>query len=184
MEEKPVQETNRGGGRHHCSDCCKVSQYSVRHITPIGVLISSYALHLFRRIHTRLTEDHLATLRPDIETPFQDQLDVVKRLLPYHVYQHPMEDLIPLAYPAGKGKMKATEEDLLREEIAGAPPCLVVVQRRPIHAGTFHQRRDSRCSVGSDVRLLKRDFVELRSAQARCVHRRIIFSSRVFSNLC
>jgi Conserved region of unknown function on GLTSCR protein len=32
-------------------------------------------------------------LYPDTETPFVDTLDVVHRLLPYHVFQHPREDL-------------------------------------------------------------------------------------------
>ena len=72
------------------------------------------------RVCSRLSEDHALTSKPDIDTPFQDKVDVVKRLLPYHVYQLPMEDLVPLSQSPGKGKMKATEEDLLREEIAGA----------------------------------------------------------------
>lgn len=64
-------------------------------------------------------------MQPDIDTPFVDARDVVRRLLPYHIFQHPKEDLEAIAYsnsPApisGKGKRKASEEDLLREEIAG-----------------------------------------------------------------
>lgn len=42
---------------------------------------------------------------------------MVDRLLPYHVFQHPREDLLK----AGKGKQKATETDILRSELEGAP---------------------------------------------------------------
>lgn len=59
-----------------------------------------------------------------METPFADEVDVVTRLLPYHVFQQPKEDLDALLqsgsmHHSRKGKRKATEEDLLREEIAG-----------------------------------------------------------------
>ncbi|KAF7792315.1 hypothetical protein EIP86_003351 [Pleurotus ostreatoroseus] len=69
------------------------------------------------RIAERLAADHAVVLHPDVDTPFIDAEDVVRRLLPYHIYQHPMEDLMPLAHPHGKGKRKATEEELLRQEI-------------------------------------------------------------------
>lgn len=63
-----------------------------------------------------------------------DAKDAVRRLLPYHVFQHPAADLAALrrrgavdvaatattSTGTGKGKRKATEEDLLREEVAGA----------------------------------------------------------------
>lgn len=39
------------------------------------------------------------------------------RLLPYHVFQHPREDLLKV----GKGKQKATETEILRSELEGAP---------------------------------------------------------------
>lgn len=56
----------------------------------------------------RLAQDHQAVLFPDTETAFVDTDDVVKRLLPYHVFQLPKDDI-------GKGKAKATEI----EEIKG-----------------------------------------------------------------
>ena len=68
------------------------------------------------RIATSLAADHLGVLYPDAETPFVDAVDVVRRLLPFHVFQHPKEDFTGTS---SKGKRKATEEDLLREEIAG-----------------------------------------------------------------
>lgn len=70
------------------------------------------------RVAQRIAEDQMAVLQPDVETPFADAADVVRRLLPYHVFQHPAEDLHTLS--GRKGKRKATEEDLLREEIAGS----------------------------------------------------------------
>lgn len=70
------------------------------------------------RIAERIAADQTAALQPDAETPFVDAEDAVRRLLPYHIFQHPKEDL--LAPTGRKGKRKATEEDLLREEIAGS----------------------------------------------------------------
>ncbi|RPD74198.1 hypothetical protein L226DRAFT_464222 [Lentinus tigrinus ALCF2SS1-7] len=75
------------------------------------------------RVAARLAEDQRAALYPDVDNPFIDELDVVNRLLPYHVFQQPKEDLETLIQygtplPSRKGKRKATEEDLLREEIA------------------------------------------------------------------
>lgn len=63
--------------------------------------------------------DQIAALQPDTETPFSDAADAVRRLLPYHIFKHPEEDLRKLT--GRKGKRKATEEDLIREEIAGSP---------------------------------------------------------------
>ena len=55
--------------------------------------------------------DQRAAVEPDYETPFADAHDVVKRLLPYHIFQLPIEE--------GKGKGRASEADLAREELAG-----------------------------------------------------------------
>lgn len=82
-------------------------------------------LHFTCRFATRLAADHKAVLQPDVETPFEDAQDVVNRLLPYHIFLQPKDDLRPLIDPcpstlhSRKGKRKATEDDLLREEIAG-----------------------------------------------------------------
>ncbi|KAG8992899.1 hypothetical protein FRB90_000871 [Tulasnella sp. 427] len=40
-----------------------------------------------------LAADHRAVDSPDVETPFRDAVDVVRRLLPYHVFQHQEEEL-------------------------------------------------------------------------------------------
>lgn len=61
--------------------------------------------------------DQLLTLYPDTDSPFQNEMDVLQRLLPYHIYQHPRHDLDKMR--GLKGKAKATEVDLLREGIQG-----------------------------------------------------------------
>ena len=77
----------------------------------------NYSQFLFScRITTRLVNDQSMALRPDVDSPFVDQLDVIRRLLPYHLFQHPKEDLD--AITTGKGKEKAVEQDW-REEIRG-----------------------------------------------------------------
>lgn len=66
-------------------------------------------------VATHLTADHISILFPDVNTPFQDVGDVVDRLLPYHVFQHPKADLLV----ANKGKRRATETEILQSELAG-----------------------------------------------------------------
>jgi len=66
------------------------------------------------RIASCLASDHIAAILPDVDTPFRNVEDVIGRLLPYHVFQHPQEDI-------RKGKRKATAEDLLKEELSGTP---------------------------------------------------------------
>ncbi|THH07231.1 hypothetical protein EW145_g3528 [Phellinidium pouzarii] len=66
-------------------------------------------------VSANLTMDQITALYPDADTPFEDEVDVIKRLLPYHIYQHPQHDLDEVR--GLKGKSKATEVDLLREEV-------------------------------------------------------------------
>ena len=87
----------------------------------------------YHRVASALASDHKHVLNPDVDTPFEDEQDVVRRLLPYHVFLHPREDLeVLLGRPlselrgytafrvgSGKGKRKATKEELVREEIRG-----------------------------------------------------------------
>lgn len=55
------------------------------------------------RVNARLAQDHAAVINPNTETPFSDAADVLDRLLPYHVFQQPGEDL------DRKGKRKADD---------------------------------------------------------------------------
>ena len=75
----------------------------------------SLSLH---RIAFNLATDHILALYPDTDTPFEDEIDVVNRLLPYHVFQYPRDDLNAMI-SHGKGKAKASPEDELREELRG-----------------------------------------------------------------
>ncbi|KAG7440031.1 uncharacterized protein BT62DRAFT_938455 [Guyanagaster necrorhizus] len=67
-------------------------------------------------VATCLAADQAAVTHPEVDTPFSDTLDIIKRLLPYHVYQQPSDDLHALIHGnVGKGKGKATHDDLNRE---------------------------------------------------------------------
>lgn len=66
------------------------------------------------RFSQLLATDHRAVDNPDVETPFLDAVDVVRRLLPYHVFQHPQEELeyataLNNRAVSAKGKGKATD---------------------------------------------------------------------------
>ncbi|KAG9316571.1 hypothetical protein JVU11DRAFT_2624 [Chiua virens] len=63
-----------------------------------------------------LAADHAAVLHPDVDTPFIDMADAVNRLLPYHVFQQPSEDLDSLSSrKRSKGKEKARHHEIRHE---------------------------------------------------------------------
>ncbi|KAE9411426.1 hypothetical protein BT96DRAFT_961330 [Gymnopus androsaceus JB14] len=66
------------------------------------------------RVSSRLAADHSAVLNPDVETHFTDAVDAVNRLLPYHVFLQPKEDLEPLLCDR-KGKTKAADSREVEE---------------------------------------------------------------------
>ncbi len=111
-------------------------------MTTLSVFWSDYPT--LRRITTNLVADHIAALHPDVETPFKDTVDVVKRLLPYHVFQQPKEDLHTIANSGNKGKRKATEEELLLDEIEGDLLLLPILS-----VLTSSQRRSLQLSAGN-----------------------------------
>jgi hypothetical protein len=89
-------------------------------------------------VAARLANDHAAVLNPDVNTPFTDIEDVIRRLLPYHVYQHPKEDIQAfLGVSDRKGKRKAIESDLATE-VAGLSfmPSDQIIQRLTTDAET------------------------------------------------
>lgn len=96
-------------------------------------------------IANRLSADHAAVLHPDIDRPFTSAADAVERLLPYHIYQHPLEDLFAFTHPNRKGKRKASAEDLIREEIKGASVARYVAVR----AHHYSQTRDLHYNAGN-----------------------------------
>ncbi|KAI0789142.1 hypothetical protein C8Q75DRAFT_766657 [Abortiporus biennis] len=106
------------------NDCRKQSREKGRTVDEEVAMSSTAA-----RIATQLASDHKSVLYPDVETPFKDAVDVVKRLLPYHVFQQPADDLNEITVRA-KGKRKATEEDILRQEIADTKFAIECWKRR------------------------------------------------------
>ncbi|GJE95469.1 hypothetical protein PsYK624_116530 [Phanerochaete sordida] len=89
------------------------------------------------RIAQRIAADQTAALRPDVDAPFADAGDAVRRLLPYHVFQHPAGDL----RAAAKGKRKATEEELLRDEMAETRLALQCWRRKAALERRFRRAR-------------------------------------------
>ncbi|KIL66253.1 hypothetical protein M378DRAFT_75523 [Amanita muscaria Koide BX008] len=63
------------------------------------------------RVASRIAADHAAVLKADVDSPFSDYPDVVRRLLPYHVFQQPQDDLVNITHDK-KGKGKAIDCDI------------------------------------------------------------------------
>lgn len=102
----------------------------VSHVNGLELFSFSFSC----RLTSRLVHDQSMVLHPDVDSPFVDQLDVMHRLLPYHICQHPKEDLGVIAPEKGKGK--AVDQDW-REEIRGMQAqfnghfhCLCIMQLR------------------------------------------------------
>ncbi|KAF8630642.1 hypothetical protein AX15_002793 [Amanita polypyramis BW_CC] len=89
------------------------------------------------RFASRLASDHAAVLKPNVDSPFVDCMDVVNRLLPYHVFHQPQEDLITITR-SGKGKGKATENDI-KTEIAETKFALECYKRKEILKSRFRK---------------------------------------------
>lgn len=65
-----------------------------------------------------LAADHLSVVFPDVDTPFTDTEDVVRRLLPYHVLQQPAKDLQEVIFdPYGKGKARAVHNNEVENKV-------------------------------------------------------------------
>ncbi|KAL9934142.1 hypothetical protein V8E36_007224 [Tilletia maclaganii] len=70
-----------------------------------------------QRFETALRSDQKRALMPDYWTPFTDTHDVISRLLPYHIWNVPDEDLKwALAPPPGEARLR--EELIARREAA------------------------------------------------------------------
>ncbi|KAH9083376.1 hypothetical protein EDB83DRAFT_2328949 [Lactarius deliciosus] len=106
-------------------------------VVPLSADEEAAAARVSSRVAAHLTTDHLSVLFPDINTPFQDVGDVVDRLLPYHVFQHPREDLLK----ANKGKRRATETEILQSELAETKLALECFKRRSALEERFHRAR-------------------------------------------
>lgn len=83
-----------------------------RHIYHLDV-DPNYLLFLPRRpisVHLALAADQLYATHPDLSS-FHSADDVVDRLLPYHIFNIPDEDLVPTT-AKGKGKARARDWDV------------------------------------------------------------------------
>ncbi|KAF8973217.1 hypothetical protein BDZ97DRAFT_1648778, partial [Flammula alnicola] len=78
------------------------------------------------RLNSRLAHDQAMVSHPDVDSPFVDEVDVINRLLPYHLFQQPQEDLAVIA--SGKGKERALEP-AWTEEIRATKAALECVKR-------------------------------------------------------
>ncbi|KAH0589058.1 hypothetical protein H2248_004830 [Termitomyces sp. 'cryptogamus'] len=105
---------------------------------------TSEELEIIERTRTRLSallaSDHALALNPDTDTPFLDTADVLRRLLPYHVFLQPQEDL-DMVTRSMKGKGKAKEAEL-EEEI-----------RETKFALECHKRRDALVKRFRDIQI-------------------------------
>ncbi|KAH9017054.1 hypothetical protein EDB85DRAFT_2017500 [Lactarius pseudohatsudake] len=106
-------------------------------VVPLSADEEAAAARVSSRVAAHLTTDHVSVLFPDINTPFQDAGDVVDRLLPYHVFQHPREDLLK----ANKGKRRATETEILQSELAETKFALECFKRQSALEERFRRAR-------------------------------------------
>ncbi|KAG6888245.1 hypothetical protein C0995_009558 [Termitomyces sp. Mi166 len=115
----------------------------------------------FPRLSSRLASDHALALNPDTDTPFLDAADVLHRLLPYHVFLQPQEDLDLLTRSMkGKGKAKETELEL-EEEIRETKFALECHKRRDALVKRFRdiQTRQGKRSAPDDQAVLAASLV-------------------------
>ncbi|KAI9437723.1 hypothetical protein H4582DRAFT_2151288 [Lactarius indigo] len=113
-------------------------------VVPLSADEEAAATRVSSRVAAHLTTDHVSVLFPDVNTPFQDVGDVVDRLLPYHVFQHPREDLVK----ANKGKRRATETEILQSELAETKFALECFKRRSALEERFQSARTKSGKAG------------------------------------
>ncbi|TDL24322.1 hypothetical protein BD410DRAFT_786438 [Rickenella mellea] len=95
--------------------------------------------HTASAVSLSLFSDHIMALYPDADAPFVDHMDVVSRLLPYHIFQHPKEDLETVSNIKGKGRM--TDELPDRDEILGTKLAMKCWKRRQALQERFRRVR-------------------------------------------
>ena len=70
----------------------------------------------FPRFNSCLAHDQELVSHPDVDSQFVDETDVINRLLPYHIFQQPIEDLGSVLLGHRKEKVAKVE---WKEEIQG-----------------------------------------------------------------
>ncbi|PPQ67255.1 hypothetical protein CVT25_005839 [Psilocybe cyanescens] len=86
-----------------------------------------YMNETVNRFQSRLIQDQANVTHPDVDSPFVDEVDVINRLLPYHMFQQPKDDLETIV--SCKGKEKARNLDWM-EELHDTKLALKCAQRR------------------------------------------------------
>ncbi|KAF8906490.1 hypothetical protein CPB84DRAFT_1675748, partial [Gymnopilus junonius] len=64
------------------------------------------------RLHSHLDHDQDSISHPDIDSPFVDELDAINRLLPYHIFQQPKEDMRTVISCKGKERASCDWTDI------------------------------------------------------------------------
>ncbi|KZT56572.1 hypothetical protein CALCODRAFT_518033 [Calocera cornea HHB12733] len=94
------------------------------------------------RVAQAILADQLAVTYPDYKTPFRDATDVVHRLLPYHIFQQPDEDILSTRTRNLKRKEKEDEEaGALRQDVQDLRSNLALLKRRKALQDRFHSIR-------------------------------------------
>ncbi|EMD37382.1 hypothetical protein CERSUDRAFT_94394 [Gelatoporia subvermispora B] len=141
IEQRSARPTNAADIEAAAVRARKLAAAKGRSAEETGIMLQTAT-----RFAARLSQDHTAVLQPDVDLPFVDAEDAVKRLLPYHVFQQPKDDLRThldsfSTSATRKGKRKATEEELLREEIAETKLALECWRRRKALEDRFKRTR-------------------------------------------
>ena len=86
----------------------------------------------YYRFALSLAFDQLSALYPNTDAPVEDAVDVVNRLLPYHIFRHPQDTAV-------KGKAKSINQEVV-DEIEGTKNliylyalCRSLQQKRDLH---------------------------------------------------
>ena len=88
-----------------------MSHTAERYFLTCTVSLSSQII-IFTRLNSRLAHDQGLISHPDVDSQFVDETDVIKRLLPYHIFQQPKEDLTSTI--SGKAKANVAEKEEIR----------------------------------------------------------------------
>lgn len=93
-----------------------MAQTAERYFLICAAFLCFPIIFLLTRLNSRLAHDQRLISHPDVDSQFVDETDVIERLLPYHIFQQPKEDLGSTI--SGKATANPAEVDL-KEEIRG-----------------------------------------------------------------
>ncbi|EJU04463.1 hypothetical protein DACRYDRAFT_114784 [Dacryopinax primogenitus] len=94
------------------------------------------------RVAQSILADQLIVTYPDYKTPFRDSADVVQRLLPYHIFQQPDDDLLPTRKRNKRGKeIEVTARKFPQQNIDNFKTLIGQLKRRRSLQQRFHSMR-------------------------------------------